>query len=170
MDINTAIKYESKVIDGVTHIYIINEIKVDKTDFEQRVKIVTVLQQKKLEWVARKFGLTQSSFLTRCRTGKMNFLEQHKLAEILGCEVVIKFTFDNGAEHTGSTAKELVVNACAYAKISQMELGERLGRSRQAFNSKLNTGRFTDVELMEIADKIGCTYFNYFKLDDGTQI
>ena len=33
-----------------------------------------------------------------------------------------------------------------------------------------NLGRFTNDEIRDIAGKIGCTYYNYFEMEDGTQI
>lgn len=139
-------------------------------NFEQRVKIAAYIQHKTLRDMAKEFGVTQSAFLSRCKKGKLNFNEQRKVAEILGCNIIIKFVFDDGSEYTANTVKTLVMDACAHVDMTQAELGKRLGKSRQTFNSKLNNGRFTDDELLEVASKIGCTYHNYFEMEDGSQI
>lgn len=170
MDIDTNTRYEIKVIDGVTHVFVINEIVVNNNDFEQRVKVATILLNMTLGDVAKQFGITQAAFSARCKTGKMNFIEQRKIAEILGCTSVIKFVFDDGSVFEGHTVKQLIMDACAHVNMTQMELGEHLGKSRQSFNDKLNRGRFTDNEIRDIANKIGCTYYNYFKMEDGTRI
>jgi DNA-binding Xre family transcriptional regulator len=170
MDIDTNTKHEVKVIDGVTHVFIINEIVVNNNDFEQRVKVATILSNMTLGDVAKQFGITQATFSIRCKTGKMNFIEQRKIAEILGCTSVIKFVFNDGSVLEGNTIKQLIMDACAHVNITQMELGKRLGKSKQNFNSKLNKGRFTNNEIRDIASKIGCTYYNYFEMEDGTQI
>ena len=78
MDIDTNTKHEVKVIDGVTHVFIINEIVVNNNDFEQRVKVATILSNMTLGDVAKRFGITQATFFTRCKTGKMNFIEQRR--------------------------------------------------------------------------------------------
>lgn len=63
MDIDTNTKHEVKVIDGVTHVFIINEIVVNNNDFEQRVKVATILSNMTLGDVAKRFGITQATFL-----------------------------------------------------------------------------------------------------------
>ena len=174
MKVNIANKEQTscdiKVIDGVTHITITEEIVIDSSDFEQRVKVVLLLNNKSQYEVCKELDMLQATFLTRCRTGKFTFDEQRKIADALGCKIVAKFTFEDGAEYIAETAHQLITDSCAHAKITQMELSERLGKSRQTFNSKLNKGRFTDAELAEVASKIGCTYSNYFELEDGTHI
>ena len=161
--------YDIEVINGITHITITEKIVIDRADFEQRVKIVLFLNNKSQYEVCKKLGILKGSFLTKCRTGKLTFDEQRRIAEALGCKIVIKFTFD-GVEYIAETARQLIVDSCAHAKMTLMELSERLGKSRQTFNSKLNNGRFTDSEIADVANKIGCTYSNYFELEDGTRI
>lgn len=141
-----------------------------KMNFEQRVKIVAYLNNKTIKDLAKEFNISLSSFTSRCKTGKMNFADQRTIAEILGCTIVIKFVFDDGVEYTGKTAKELITDACAHVGMTQTELSERLGKSRQTVSSKLIKGKFTDAEIEEIASKIGCTYYNYFELVDGSRI
>lgn len=174
MKVNIANKEQisciTEVIDGVTHITITERIIIDRTDFEQRVKVVLLLNNKSQYEVCKELGIQQGNFLTRCRNGKLSFDEQRRIADALGCKIVVKFTFDDGAEYVAETARQLIVDSCAHAKMTLMELSERLGKSRQAFNSKINNGRFTDSELSEVASKIGCTYSNYFELEDGTHI
>lgn len=170
MDIDTNTKHDVKVIGGVTHVFIINEIVVNNNDFEQRVKVATILSNMTLGDVAKQFGVTQATFSTRCKTAKMNFNEQRKIAEILGCSSVIKFVFDDGSVFEGKTIKQLIMAACAHVNMTQTELAKRLKKSRQSFNDKLNKGRFTDDEIRKIANEIGCKYYNYFKMKDGTKI
>lgn len=174
MKVNIANKEQTscniEVINGVTHITITEKIIIDRTDFEQRVKVVLLLNNKSQYEVCKELGMLQSNFLTRCRNGKLTFDEQRRIADALGCKIVVKFTFDDGAEYIAETARQLIVDSCAHVKITLMELSERLGKSRQTFNSKLNNGRFTDSELADVANKIGCTYSNYFELEDGTHI
>ncbi len=174
MNVNIANKEQTncniEVIDGITHITITEKIVIDRADFEQRVKVVLLLNNKSQYEVCKELGTLQSNFLSRCRNGKLTFDEQRRIADALGCKIVIKFTFNDGAEYIAETARQLIVDACAHAKMTLMELSERIGKSRQTFNSKLNNGRFTDSELDEVANKIGCTYSNYFELEDGTHI
>ena len=165
MDIEIKSKCEVKIIDGKTYIYFIDEIELDRSNFEQRVKIITLMKKTTLGEVASKFGTTQGNFFSRCRTGKMSFSEQRKIAEIFGCDIVIKFVFSDGTELTANSVRELVAKSCSHIGITQSELGERLGKSRQTFSSKLINGRFTDSEIAEIAEKLGCAYVNYFDVD-----
>lgn len=162
--------YEVKMINGVTHIFLTEEIIIDRANFEQRVKVVLLLSNKSQYEVCKELDMLQSNFLIRCRNGKFTFDEQRKIADAMGCKIVIKFTFDDGAEYIAETVRQLIVDSCAHAKITLAELSERLGKSRQTFHSKLNNGRFTDSELAQVAEKIGCTYSNYFELEDGTRI
>lgn len=174
MEVKIANKERTKcdidVIDGVTHITITEKIIIERSNFEQRVKVVLFLNNKSQYEVCKELDILQGNFLTRCRNGKLNFDEQRRIADALGCKIVIKFTFGDGAEYIGKTARQLIADSCAHANITMAELSERLGKSRQTFSSKILNGRFTDSELAEVANKIGCTYSNYFELEDGTRI
>lgn len=170
MNIDTDTMIKAKVIDGATHIFIIDKIVINNDDFEQRLKVAAIISNMSLGDIARQFGVTQPAFFSRCKIGKLNFPEQRRIAEILGCTSVIKFVFDDGAVFEGHTAKQLIMDACAHVNMTQTELAKRLKKSRQGFSDKLNKGHFTDSEIRDIASKIGCTYYNYFKMSDGTRI
>lgn len=141
-----------------------------KTTFEQRVKVVAILQNLSLGEVAEKYGSSQASLSVRLKNGKMSFTDQRRLADALQCEIVIRFIFPDGAIITGKDAKDMVAWACEYQGIPMAELAERFRQSRQAFFDKVSNGRYTDDELARIAYMIGCSYENYFLLADGTKI
>ena len=162
--------YTAEVVDGVTQITITDKITIDSTDFEQRVKVVLFLNDKSQYEIAKALGVQQPSVLSKCRKGKFTFEELRRLAEIMGCNVAIKFIFDDGTEITGDSARSLIVNACTHTGISLTELGVRLGKTRQALNERLNKGRFTHKEMTDIANSIGCKYSNYFELENGMRI
>ena len=56
------------------------------------------------------------------------------------------------------------------AGISRAELSRRLGTSQSAFKQRLDRGRFTQDELDEIANILGCKYFSGFQFPDGLEI
>lgn len=158
-------------INGTTHITIVDKIEVDSLDFWQRVSVVLFLNNKSQYEVCKQLCINQNNFPQRCQTDKLTFEERQQIADALGCKLIVKFVFDDGAEYTANNdARPFVVDACNHADIKLKELSERLGTSRQALNSKLNNGKFTNAELVEIASKIGCAYYSYFELEDGTRI
>lgn len=126
----------------------------DSPDFEQRIKILLILLGKTQAELCKQFGMSQANFLARCRTGKFSFDEQNKIASILGCKLIVKFVFEDRYECIGRTAKDVIVKACKHAQTSQSELAERLGKSKQALNSKLKNGRFTDKELSKVPRRL----------------
>ena len=56
--------------------------------------------------------------------------------------------------------------ACAHAGISKAELSRRLG----SFQTRYDTGKFTQEELQEIAQATGGKYISVFQYPDGTEI
>lgn len=68
------------------------------------------------------------------------------------------------------TIKQKVVSACLQANINQTELAKRLGMSQQNFSKRLKVGKFTELELIQIAKALGCEYHSYFEFSDGTKI
>jgi len=68
------------------------------------------------------------------------------------------------------TIKQKVVSACLQIGISQTELAKRLGMSQQNFSKRLKVGKFSDSELQNIANALGCKYHSYFEFSDGTKI
>lgn len=139
-------------------------------DFGQRVKTVLLQLGKTQADLSKQLGISQANFFARCKTGKFTFAELHEIAGYLGCQVVIKYVFDDGTECTGDSAKAMIRSACKYAKMTFGDIADNLGKSRQTFSSKLKLGRFTDGDLSDIAGIIGCKYVNYFQLEDGTCI
>lgn len=57
--------------------------------------------------------------------------------------------------------------ACTVANIKLCDVGSKLGMSPSTFSQRLDKGKFTKPELVEMATAIGCTYRCYFKFDDG---
>ena len=162
--------YTSKVIDGVTHIIITEDIAIDKNNFEQRVKVALLLTGKSQYEICKKLAISPAAFLSKCRNGKVNFDEQKTIADAIGCGIEIKFVFPDNAEIKGDNARELVSLACEYAGITMMELSERLSMSRQNFSGILLNNKLNFEGFQNIAAALGCEYVNYFKLDDGTRI
>ena len=60
--------------------------------------------------------------------------------------------------------------ALVKAGMSEAELARRLGKTPQAFNQRMKTGKFSEDELKEIAHVIGCSYTITFSFPDGTTI
>ena len=55
--------------------------------------------------------------------------------------------------------------ACAHAGISKAELSRRLGYKKpQSFQTRYDTGKFTQEELQEIAQATGDVYYTHLNL------
>ncbi len=55
--------------------------------------------------------------------------------------------------------------ACAHAGISKAELSRRLGYKKpQSFQTRYDTGKFTQEELQDIAQATGENTFQYFSI------
>lgn len=68
------------------------------------------------------------------------------------------------------TIQKKIDMACAYAGISMTELSRRLGyKTLQAFKKRYTTGKFTQEELVEIANATGGEYISVFRYPDGTE-
>lgn len=68
------------------------------------------------------------------------------------------------------TIQQKIDMACAHAGISKAELSRRLGYKRpQSFQTRYDTGKFSQEELQEIAKATGGEYISLFKYPDGTQ-
>lgn len=170
LDIDVTSYCRVREIDGKTHVYAINEIIVDKDSLEQRIKIMTILNGITMREFSERIGISQANLVSKCRTGKLSFSERSQYAEALRGKLVLKFVFNDGSEFTGKTAKDLIECASAHANISQAELAQQLGKSRQNWHSKIGIGKFSDAELKDVAAKLGCEYVNYFEMPDGTRI
>ena len=68
------------------------------------------------------------------------------------------------------TIQQKIDMACAHAGISKAELSRRLGYKKpQSFQTRYETGKFTQEELQEIAKETGGLYISLFKYPDGTE-
>ena len=68
------------------------------------------------------------------------------------------------------TIRQRVKIACEESGITLTELAEKLGMSQQSMSNRLKTGKFTQEELEQIAEILGCKYINYFEDPNGTRI
>lgn len=69
------------------------------------------------------------------------------------------------------TIQQKIDMACSYAGISKAELSRKLGYKKpQSFQTRYNTGKFTQEELKAIAQATGGDYISYFEYPDGTHI
>lgn len=68
------------------------------------------------------------------------------------------------------TAKQVIEMAVVYAGISNSELARRLGWSPQLLNKRLNTGKFTVEEWMQIGEALGANARVGFTFPDGKEI
>ena len=76
-----------------------------------------------------------------------------------------------GEEGTEITIQQKIDMACAKAGISRAELSRKLGYKKpQSFQTRYNTGKFTQEELQEIANVTGGIYISIFEYPDGTKI
>lgn len=60
--------------------------------------------------------------------------------------------------------------AASYAGTNAAQIANKLGTSRAAFHKRLDTDKFSTVELEEIASKIGARFEYCFVFPDGTRI
>lgn len=63
--------------------------------------------------------------------------------------------------------KQRVKFACGIQKTKLIEVANAMGMSPSTFSQRLDKGKFTKPELVEMATAIGCTYRCYFKFNDG---
>lgn len=164
-EIITNRKIEPCEESGKTVIRITDTIEVDNYNFENRVKTIAYIKDLDLADVARKFGISQkANFIARLNTGRLQFAEQRKIAEILGVDIVIKLVIGQN-EITAESASEMIRECCTYRDRTLLSLAKELGVSRQALNTKLNCDRFDHKEIEKIAKLLGGKYCNYFVID-----
>ena len=60
--------------------------------------------------------------------------------------------------------------ATTYARIKEAELARRIETSSQNLGQRLKVGKFTSVELEQIAEAMGAEFVCYFRFPDGTAI
>lgn len=63
-----------------------------------------------------------------------------------------------------------IKTACAAAGIAEAELARRIGSSPSGLNNRLKTGKFSTLELEQIAAALGAEYRAFFIFPDGTKI
>ena len=68
------------------------------------------------------------------------------------------------------TIRQKISCACLQVGISQTELAKRLDMSQQNLSKRLKVGKFSEKELQQIANALGCKYHSYFEFADGTKI
>ena len=69
------------------------------------------------------------------------------------------------------TLQQKIDMACSHAGISKAELSRRLDYKRpQSFQTRYETGKFSQEELQEIAKATGGEYISLFIYPDGTKI
>lgn len=162
--------YTVEEINGKRYITITDKIEIDMLDFEQRVKIVLFLNNMSQYELCKRLNVQPSAFSSRCKTSKFTFDDQRTIADAMGCKSVAGFAFDDGFEYIADANYQFIKDACEHANMSLFELSKRLGITKQAVYKRLASGRYSDHELSEMASIIGCVYYNYFELKDGTRI
>ncbi len=68
------------------------------------------------------------------------------------------------------TIQQKVKAACDVAGISLTELGTQMGMSQQNFSKRLKVGKFTQEELENMANILGCRYISCFEFPDGSRV
>lgn len=68
------------------------------------------------------------------------------------------------------TASDMVIQLCGKLNISIAEVSRRICQTPQNFNNKLKRNTVSLDELMAIADALGVTFEQSFKLADGEVI
>lgn len=68
-----------------------------------------------------------------------------------------------------NTSKKIKM-ALAYLGISEAELARRIGKSPQAFSQRMKTGKWSEDDLKDIADALGCEIVVELRFPDGTII
>lgn len=63
-------------------------------------------------------------------------------------------------------AEKIRIMLVKRGNISEAELARRLGVAPQNFNNKMKRDNFTEKDLREIAEALGCTYTATFTMKD----
>ena len=83
----------------------------------------------------------------------------------------ISLTAHSGRGETGPmTVQQLIKMALAYQGMSEAELARNLGTTPNAFNNKMQRGKFSVEDLKEIAKALGGEYFFGIRFPDGKEI
>ena len=84
----------------------------------------------------------------------------------------VRYNIGNETEGSGEdlTLEQKIKASCELVGISVTELANRLGTSQQNLSKRMKVGKFTQEELEEIAEKLGCEYVSSFVFPNGTTI
>lgn len=69
--------------------------------------------------------------------------------------------------YNSNDIKTRIIFACEYGGIKKSELCSKIGVSQSSFSQRLDNGKFTKQELVDIAKAIGCKYKGYFRHNNG---
>lgn len=72
---------------------------MEKITIQEQIKTASIHANISLTELATKFGISQSGFSQRMKTGKFTKQELEKIASILGCEYISMFRFPDGKEY-----------------------------------------------------------------------
>lgn len=73
--------------------------EVAKITIQEQIKTACIHAGMSLTELAESFGISQSGFSQRMKTGKFTRQEMEKIALIMGCEYVSFFKFPDGKEY-----------------------------------------------------------------------
>lgn len=140
-------------------------------NYEQKIKWLLTVTKTKQSALADAFGVTSPTINSRIKNGKFTFEERRKIAEVTSTEFVGKMVFSDGKEFSGKSVREMLDGAVAHADMTLTDLYNKSSKKANcdAFIKRTRTGKYTEDELTELAELIGCTYItNYVK--DGSII
>ena len=99
--------------------------------------------------------------LSKIESETFEYKELVKIAEILKCEYNAYFLFPDGSK--ASRYNDMIKFAINRAKTCIRNFASHAGYSPAGFYAKLNRNKFTQTELKEYAEKLGCKYISKFK-------
>ena len=140
-------------------------------NYEQKINLLLTITGTTKKAIADAFGVTLSTINARIKNGKFTLAERRKIAEVTGTEFVSKMVFSDGAEFSGESVRDMLDGAVAHAGMTLTDLYNKSSKKANcdAFIKRTRTGKYTEDELAELAELIGCTYVtNYIK--DGSII
>ena len=140
-------------------------------NYEQKIKLLLTITGTKKSAIADAFGVTLPTINSRVKNGKFTLNERRKIAEVTGTEFVSKMVFSDGAEFSGETVRDMLDGAVAHVGITLTDLYNKSSKKANcdAFIKRTRTGKYTEEELAEIAELIGCTYVTHY-VKDGSII
>ena len=66
---------------------------------QEQIKTAAIHAGISITELAKRFGISQSGFSQRMKTGKFTREEMERIAEILGCEYISYFQFSDGQKY-----------------------------------------------------------------------